>query len=78
MPSFYTWTHICVTYDSAKDIYKLFVDGEKRESGAWGGDNRRVEPIKPGGQTVLGQDQDTLGGGFQVSILLGGRLHKFC
>jgi hypothetical protein len=42
MPPFYTWTHICLAYDGLKDIYKLYVNGEKRESGSWGSDNRQV------------------------------------
>jgi hypothetical protein len=28
-----------------------------------------VDPVKPGGKMVLGQDQDTLGGGFQATII---------
>ena len=51
-----------------QDVYKLYLNGEKKESGSWGGDARRVAPVKAGGQTVLGQDQDTLGAGFQVHI----------
>ena len=31
--------HICLVYDGFKDLYKLFVDGEKIESGEWTGDN---------------------------------------
>jgi hypothetical protein len=42
MPPFYTWTHVCLAYDGLKDIYKLYVNGEKRESGSWGADNRQV------------------------------------
>ncbi len=42
MPPFYTWTHICLAYDGLKDIYKLYINGEKRESGSWGADNRQV------------------------------------
>jgi hypothetical protein len=70
MPHFFTWTHLCLTYDGPKDIYKLYVNGEKRESGTWGGgdNSRRVAPVRSGGQTILGQDQDILGGGFQVGF----------
>jgi hypothetical protein len=42
MPPFYTWTHVCLAYDGLKDIYKLYINGEKRESGSWGADNRQV------------------------------------
>ena len=37
--------HICVTYDGGKDLYKVFIDGVKTESGSWAGDNQ-VEPVR--------------------------------
>ena len=39
------YRHVCVTYDGAKDLYKLFVDGEKVSSGSWAGDNP-VAPVR--------------------------------
>ena len=56
MPPFNFWRHICITYDHFRDSYKLYVDGVKVESGAFAGDNS-VEPIRPGGVFVVGQDQ---------------------
>ena len=56
MPPFNFWRHICITYDHFRDSYKLYVDGVKVESGAFAGDNS-VEPIRPGGIFVVGQDQ---------------------
>ena len=35
------WRHICLTYDAFRDVYKLYVDGEKVDSGSFAGDNRQ-------------------------------------
>ena len=56
MPDLYIWRSACVTYDGYKDLYKLYIDGVKVESGAFAGDNS-VEPVRPGGIFVVGQDQ---------------------
>ena len=48
IPSFYTailFRHMCIAYDAGKDLYKLFADGEKVESGSWAGDNQ-VVPVR--------------------------------
>ena len=37
--------HICLTYDGAKDLYKVFIDGEKVESGSWAGDGP-MQPVR--------------------------------
>ena len=42
---------------------KLYVDGVKVESGEFAGDDP-LEPIRPGGIFVVGQDQDELDGGY--------------
>ena len=56
MPPFNWWRHICITFDHFRDSYKLYVDGVKVESGAFTGDDP-LEPIRPGGIFVVGQDQ---------------------
>ena len=56
MPPFNWWRHICITYDHFRDSFKLYVDGIKVESGAFAGDDP-LEPIRPGGIFVVGQDQ---------------------
>ena len=56
MPPFRFWRHICITYDAFRDVFKLYVDGEKLDSGSFAGDNM-PEPIRPGGIFVVGQDQ---------------------
>ena len=47
MPEFYEWRHMCLTYDGFKDLYKVFVDGVKIESGSWTGD-RTFEGVRSG------------------------------
>ena len=56
MPPFNWWRQICITYDAFRDVYKLYVDGEKVDSGSFAGENQ-VQPIRPGGIFVVGQDQ---------------------
>ena len=51
------------TYDSFRDSFKLYMDGEKQESGSWAGDNQ-PEPVRPGGVFIVGQDQDEVRGGY--------------
>jgi len=65
-----------VTYDGAKDLYKVFVDGVKTESGSWAGDNP-VEPVRKGGLNYLGQDQDSLGGDFNAKQSWSGLISQF-
>lgn len=76
MPAFYLWRHICLLYDGAKDLYKIFVDGVKTESGSWAGDNP-VEPVRKGGLTYLGQDQDSLAGDFNERQSWSGVITQF-
>ena len=44
-------SHLCLTYDGGKDLYKVFIDGVKTESGSWAGDNPmeavRLVPSSP-------------------------------
>jgi len=63
MPPYFTWIHICLTYDAFRDVYKLYVDGEKMDSGSFAGDNT-PPTIRPGGVFVVGQDQDSLRGDY--------------
>ncbi|XP_023331567.1 uncharacterized protein LOC111703755 [Eurytemora carolleeae] len=63
MPQYYIWRHTCLTYDAYRDTWKLFVDGEKIDSGAFAND-RRVEPIRSGGVFILGQNQLEQRGGY--------------
>jgi len=76
MPDFDVWRYMCLTYDGAKDLYKLFVDGEKAESGSWAGDSP-ISAVRKGGLNFLGQDQDNLGGGFNDRQSWSGAVTQF-
>jgi len=76
MPEFYQWRHICLTYDGAKDLYKVFIDGEKVESGSWAGDGP-MQPVRKGGLNYIGQDQDSMGGDFNPRQSWSGLISQF-
>ncbi|KAM8884871.1 uncharacterized protein ACB058_000869 isoform 1-T2 [Synchiropus picturatus] len=58
------WHHVCVTWSTRDGVWEAYQDGVKKGSGqnlsAW-------HAIKPGGLFILGQEQDTLGGRFDVT-----------
>ncbi|XP_066236097.1 pentraxin-4 [Saccopteryx leptura] len=58
------WHHVCVIWTSILGRYWLHVD---RRLAATGSRFREDYEIPPGGSLVLGQEQDSLGGGFDVS-----------
>ncbi|KAL9972415.1 hypothetical protein ACROYT_G018713 [Oculina patagonica] len=58
------WNHVCFTWSSANGDYKFYKDGAIVASGT--GLNKGGK-IASGGTTVIGQDQDTLGGGFAAA-----------
>ncbi|EHB14236.1 hypothetical protein GW7_05760 [Heterocephalus glaber] len=55
------WHHICVSWTSIQGRYWLYVD---RRLVASGSHFREDYEIPPGGSLVLGQEQDSVGGGF--------------
>uniref|UniRef100_A0A665TXW6 Si:dkey-14o18.2 n=1 Tax=Echeneis naucrates TaxID=173247 RepID=A0A665TXW6_ECHNA len=65
------WHHICVTWSTRDGIWVAYQDGVKKGSGqnlsAW-------HSIKPGGIFILGQEQDTMGGRFDVTQSFMGEL----
>ena len=63
--------HVCVTWRNSDGVYKVYKDGQLD------GDGRDFETgytIQGGGSLTLGQEQDTLGGGFEQSQSLKGIL----
>ncbi|XP_053395851.1 sushi, von Willebrand factor type A, EGF and pentraxin domain-containing protein 1-like [Mercenaria mercenaria] len=55
------WHHVCVLWSSNRGSWKIYMDGIPMDSG------RKLangQTIKGGGQFVVGQEQDSLGGGF--------------
>ncbi|KAG7215417.1 hypothetical protein INR49_006517 [Caranx melampygus] len=65
------WHHVCVTWSTRDGIWEAYQDGVKKGSGqnlsAW-------HSIKPGGIFILGQEQDTMGGRFDVTQSFMGEL----
>eukprot|EP00064_Thunnus_orientalis_P011914 superscaffoldBa00001770_g11946 len=65
------WHHVCVTWSTRDGVWEAYQDGVKKGSGqnlsAW-------HPIKPGGTFILGQEQDTMGGRFDVTQSFMGEL----
>ena len=55
--------HVCVTWESSSGNSKVYNDGALVETIV---DVQTKKQIKGGGIWVIGQDQDTLGGGFQA------------
>uniref|UniRef100_A0A3P9KFX8 Si:dkey-283b15.2 n=1 Tax=Oryzias latipes TaxID=8090 RepID=A0A3P9KFX8_ORYLA len=58
------WHHVCVTWTTRDGQWEAYQDGVQKGTGTnlspW-------HPIKPGGVFILGQEQDTLGGRFDVT-----------
>ncbi|KAM3596599.1 uncharacterized protein V6R79_017578 [Siganus canaliculatus] len=65
------WHHVCVTWSTRDGVWEAYQDGVKKGSGqnlsSW-------HPVKPGGVFILGQEQDTMGGRFDVTQSFTGEL----
>uniref|UniRef100_G3NBA7 Si:dkey-14o18.2 n=1 Tax=Gasterosteus aculeatus TaxID=69293 RepID=G3NBA7_GASAC len=65
------WHHVCITWTTRDGVWEAYQDGVKKGSGqnlsAW-------RPIEPGGAFILGQEQDTMGGRFDVTQSFVGEL----
>ncbi|XP_069822712.1 uncharacterized protein [Dendropsophus ebraccatus] len=55
-------THICVTWQSSSGVTSFWVDGKRSTRQVY----RKGHYVSPGGEVILGQDQDTCGGGFDA------------
>ena len=81
---------MCLVYDGFKDLYKVFANGEKLDSGSWSGDNPMEiarcllflfyqsrtsnEMNRKGGILFLGQKQGEIGGEFIAREAWSGQL----
>ncbi|XP_078582500.1 neuronal pentraxin-2-like [Branchiostoma floridae x Branchiostoma japonicum] len=65
------WHSLCVTWRGNNGSWQLYADGELRDSGSGLAVGGR---INSGGTWILGQDQDTVGGGFETSQAFSGEL----
>ncbi|KAL4648048.1 neuronal pentraxin-1 [Arapaima gigas] len=68
------WHHICVTWTTRDGVWEAYQDGVMRGNGE---NLAPYHPIKPHGDLVLGQEQDTLGGGFDATQAFVGELANF-
>ncbi|WP_236632958.1 LamG-like jellyroll fold domain-containing protein [Endozoicomonas elysicola] len=57
------WHHVAWSWDSASGSTKIFIDGTEQYNGTL----KQGYTIADGGALVFGQEQDSLGGGFQSS-----------
>ncbi|XP_075422264.1 pentraxin-4 [Ascaphus truei] len=69
-----SWHHICFIWSSIQGKYWFYVD---RRLASTGSRFQKGYEIPPGGSLVLGQEQDTLGGGFDSSEAFVGYLAGF-
>ncbi|XP_074870791.1 neuronal pentraxin-1 [Carettochelys insculpta] len=68
------WHHLCITWTTRDGVWEAYQDGTQ---GGHGENLAPYHPIKPQGVLVLGQEQDTLGGGFDATQAFVGELAHF-
>ncbi|CAH3117953.1 unnamed protein product [Pocillopora meandrina] len=70
-----TWQHVCLTWENTQGVMKLYRDGQFAEQVT----NHATKnfALKAGGFLVLGQEQDSIGGGFESSQTFHSRLASF-
>ena len=62
------WHHICVTWKNTKGYWQFYLDGQLQSNGT---DLKKNHQIPAGGTVIIGQDQDKVGGGFQITQSFG-------
>ena len=67
-----TWQHVCLTWENTQGVAKLYKDGQF--AGQVTNNATENFTLTAGGFLVLGQDQDSIGGGFIRRQTLRGRL----
>ena len=67
-----TWQHLCLTWENTQGVMKLYKDGQFTEQVTKNATKNYV--LKAGGFLVLGQEQDSFGGGFDRKQTFHGRL----
>ncbi|XP_051573022.1 neuronal pentraxin 1 like [Myxocyprinus asiaticus] len=68
------WHHICVTWTTRDGVWEAYQNGVMRGNGD---SLAPYHPIKPQGVLILGQEQDTLGGGFDATQAFVGDMANF-
>ncbi|PFX15264.1 C-reactive protein [Stylophora pistillata] len=67
-----TWKHLCLTWENSQGVAKLYRDGKVIEQKT--NTNSKNAIVKSGGALVLGQEQDSVAGGYDPKQTLHGRL----
>ena len=62
------WHHICVTWNNTKGDWQFYLDGQLQSSGTG---LKKNHQIPAGGTVIIGQDQDKVGGGFDIEDSFG-------
>ncbi|XP_018392761.1 PREDICTED: sushi, von Willebrand factor type A, EGF and pentraxin domain-containing protein 1-like [Cyphomyrmex costatus] len=65
------WHFLCVTWESDRGSWRIFVDGILKDSGVG---LAQEAVVQANGSLIIGQEQDRLGGGFSESEAFLGRL----
>ena len=65
------WYHFCVGWSASSDRMDFYVNGVLVQTKA-----TNLSSIGAGGTLVIGQDQDSLGGGFDKNQAFGGELYQ--
>ncbi|KAL5256123.1 hypothetical protein ACHWQZ_G011362 [Mnemiopsis leidyi] len=65
------WAYLCVTWDSESGVFTISVNGELKETKE---NIQKGWNIGPNGNLVIGQEQDIVGGNFEVTQSFVGRL----
>uniref|UniRef100_A0A3P8RMU6 Neuronal pentraxin receptor a n=1 Tax=Amphiprion percula TaxID=161767 RepID=A0A3P8RMU6_AMPPE len=68
-----SWQHVCVSWSQKGGVWQAYQGGKLRGEGHGLATGHH---IRPGGELVLGQEQDSLGGGFDSSQALVGQLSQ--
>lgn len=65
------WQNICFTWDAESRIESFYLNGELKSFES----SDPTHSLLPGGTIVLGQDQDTVGGGFALTQAFAGEIY---
>ncbi|KAK7501166.1 hypothetical protein BaRGS_00007651, partial [Batillaria attramentaria] len=68
------WHHVVLTWSSVRGSWKIYVDGLLNDSGF---DLSTARPVPGKGVLVIGQEQDSMGGGFTASESFVGSITQF-
>ncbi|XP_076439986.1 sushi, von Willebrand factor type A, EGF and pentraxin domain-containing protein 1-like isoform X2 [Babylonia areolata] len=68
------WHHVVITWSSNRGNWKIYVDGLLNDSGF---DLSTAKPVPGRGTLVIGQEQDSVGGGFSANEAFVGSLTQF-